>query len=200
VANQAYRAISGINRTNYSKPVVRNGVRKTLCGQIVVFDDQNSLTIQFKPPTFEDRQCAHKLTCASGSQVLLRRGQRKGAQFVTTRIHANWRPPMSATSEERRAGQRDVEHALVRLLTMYSAVSRSLSEWEQYCLSSALIFERHGYFEKALIKIGEVFEPPIPLPSFPKPPPITLDDISRHVTAAAEKLDPGRRPQAGPKR
>ena len=24
---------------------------------------------------------------------------------------------------------------------------------------------------------------------FPKPPPITLDDISRHVTAAAEKPD-----------
>jgi hypothetical protein len=66
---------------------------------------------------------------------------------------------MSATSEERRAGQRDVEQALVRLLTMYSAVSRSLSEWEQYCLSSALVFERHGYFEKALIKIGEVLEP-----------------------------------------
>lgn len=99
---------------------------------------------------------------------------------------------MSATSEEGRAGQRDVEQALVRLLTMYSAVSRSLSEWEQYCLSSALIFERHGYFEKALIKIGEVFEPPIPLPPFPKPPPITLDDISRHLGAAAEKPDPGR--------
>jgi hypothetical protein len=69
LANQAHRAICSINRTNYSKPVVRNGVRKTLCGQIVVFDDQNSLTIQIKPPTFEDRQCAHKLTCASGSQV-----------------------------------------------------------------------------------------------------------------------------------
>ena len=38
--------------------------------------------------------------------------------------------------------ERDVEQALVRLLTMYSAVSRSLSEWEQYCLSSALVFER----------------------------------------------------------
>jgi hypothetical protein len=107
---------------------------------------------------------------------------------------------MSATSEEHQAGQRDVEQALVRLLTMYSAVSPSLSEWEQYCLWSALVFERHGYFEKALIKIGEVFEPPIPLPSFPKPPRITLADISRHVTAAAEKPDPGRRPQAGPKR
>jgi hypothetical protein len=107
---------------------------------------------------------------------------------------------MSATSEEGRAGQRDVQQALVRLLTMYSAVSRSLSEWEQYCLSSALVFERHGYFEKALIKIREVFEPPIPLPPFPKPPPITIDDISRHVAAAAEKPDPGRKPQAGPKR
>jgi len=101
-------------------------------------------------------------------------------------------PAMSATGEEGRAGQRDVEQALVRLLTMYSAVSCSLSEWEQYCLSSALVFERHGYFEKALLKIGEVFEPPIPLPSFPKPPPITLDDISRHLGAAAEKPDPGR--------
>ena len=95
---------------------------------------------------------------------------------------------------------KDVEQALVRLLTTYSAFSRSLSEWEQYCLSSALVFERHGYFEKALIKIGEVFEPPIPLPSFPKPPPITLDDINRHVTAAAEKVDPGHGPQAGPRR
>jgi hypothetical protein len=76
---------------------------------------------------------------------------------------------------------------------MYSAVSRSLSEWEQYCLSSALVFERHGFFEKALIKIGQVFEPPIPLPPFPKPPPITLDDIRSHVTAAAEKPDPDHR-------
>ena len=92
-----------------------------------------------------------------------------------------------------------MEQALVRLLTLYSAVSRSLSEWEQYCLSSALVFERHGYFEKALIKIGEVLEPPIPLPPFPKPPPITLDDIGRHLSAAAGKPDPGRRPQAGPK-
>ncbi len=106
---------------------------------------------------------------------------------------------MSATGEERRAGQREVEQALVRLLTMYSGVSRSLSEWEQYCISSALVFERHGYFERALIKIGEVFEPPVPLPPFPKPPAITLDDISRHVTAAAEKPDPRRRPQAEPK-
>jgi hypothetical protein len=107
---------------------------------------------------------------------------------------------MSTTGEERRAGQRDVEQALVRLLAMYSTVSCSLSEWEQYCLSSALVFERHGYFEKALIKIGEVFEPPVPLPSFPKPPPITLGDISRHVTAAAERADAGHRPQAGPNR
>jgi hypothetical protein len=83
---------------------------------------------------------------------------------------------------------------------MYSVVGHSLSEWEQHCLSSALIFEQHGYFEKALTKIGEVFEPPVPLPPFPKPPPITLDDISRHVTAAAEMPDPGRRPRAGPKR
>ena len=87
-----------------------------------------------------------------------------------------------------------MEQALVRLLTMYSAVSRSLSEWERYCLSSALVFERHGYFEKALTKIEEVFEPPVPLPPFPKPPPITLDDITRHIAAAGEKSDADRRP------
>jgi hypothetical protein len=108
--------------------------------------------------------------------------------------------PMSATGEERRAGPKDVEQALVRLLAIYSTVSRSLSEWEQHCLSTALVFARHGYFENALIKIGEVFEPPVPLPPFPKPPPITLDYISRHVTAAAEKPDPEHRPQAGPRR
>ena len=114
--------------------------------------------------------------------------------------HAHVGLSMSATDEERRAGPRDVEQALVRLLAMYSAVSCSLSEWEQYCLSSALVFERHGFFEKALIKIGQVFEPPIPLPPFPKPPPITLDDIRRRVTAAAESRSPDTDPQAGPKR
>jgi hypothetical protein len=51
VRNQAHREISSINRTNYRKSVVCNGVRKTLCNHIVVFDDQNSLTIQIKPPT-----------------------------------------------------------------------------------------------------------------------------------------------------
>ena len=66
--NQAHREISSINRTNYGKSVVCYGVRKTLCSHIVVFDDQNSLTIQIKPPTFEDGQCARRLTCASGSQ------------------------------------------------------------------------------------------------------------------------------------
>ena len=130
----------------------------------------------------------------------MREEQRNFVQFVIPHRPCTLAPRMLASGEERRVGPRDVEQALVRLLEMYSAVSRSLSEWEQYCLSSALVFERHGFFEKALIKIGQVFEPPIPLPSFPKPPPITLDDISRHVTAASEKPDPGRRPRAGPKR
>jgi len=107
---------------------------------------------------------------------------------------------MSASGEERRPGQRDVEQALARLLAMYSAVSRSLSDWEQYCLSSALVFARHGYFENALTKIGEVIEPPVPLPPFPKPPPITLEDISRYVAETQEKSDPEHSPQGGPGR
>src|SRR4030095_832037 len=121
---------------------------------------------------------------------LLGRGCNARVSTSLARTHAHVGRSMSATDEERRAGPRDVEQALVRLLAMYSAVSCSLSEWEQYCLSSALVFERHGFFEKALIKIGQVFEPPIPLPPFPKPPPITLDDISRHVSAATKKPDP----------
>ena len=124
--------------------------------------------------------------------------QRKGAPVVFGPEPVHTGPSMSATGE-RRAGPRDVEQALIRLLAIFGCWP-SLSEWERHCLSSALIFEQHGYFEKALTKIGEVFEPPVPLPPFPKPPPITLDDISRHVTAAAEKPDPGRRPRAGPKR
>ena len=120
----------------------------------------------------------------------MREEQRNFVQFVVPHHPCTLAPRMLASGEERRVGPRDVEQALVRLLEMYSAFSRSLSEWEQYCLSSALVFERHGFFEKALIKIGQVFEPPIPLPPFPKPPPITLDDISRHVTAATRKPDP----------
>src|SRR6266404_1018446 len=107
--------------------------------------------------------------------------QRKGARVVYGPAPVHIGPSMSATGE-RRAGPRDVEQALVRLLAMYSVVGHSLSEWERHCLSSALIFEQHGYFEKALTKIGEVFEPPVPLPPFPKPPPITLDDICRYLT------------------
>jgi hypothetical protein len=79
---------------------------------------------------------------------------------------------------------------------MYSVVGHSLSEWEQHCLSSALIFEQHGYFEKALTRIGEVFEPPVPLPFLP--PPITLDDVSRRHRGKESR--PRRRPRAGPKR
>jgi hypothetical protein len=70
-----------------------------------------------------------------------------------------------------------VERALVQLVKQFAPTDTPLSAWERHCLSSALLFERYGYFDKALKRINEVLEPPIPLPSFPTPPQITLHDV-----------------------
>jgi hypothetical protein len=59
----------------------------------------------------------------------------------------------------------DVEEALLQLVKHYASTDAPLSAWERHCLSSALLFERYGYFDKALKKINEVLEPPFPLPA-----------------------------------
>jgi len=60
-----------------------------------------------------------------------------------------------------------VERALLQLVKQYPSTDAPLSAWERHCLSSALLFERYGYFDKALKKINEVLEPPFPLPASP---------------------------------
>jgi len=63
----------------------------------------------------------------------------------------------------------------------YVSTDAPLSAWERHCFSSALLFERYGYFDKALKKINEVLEPPVPLPTFPTPPQMTLRDVITHL-------------------
>lgn len=46
-----------------------------------------------------------------------------------------------------------------------------------------MVFTSHGYFDKALIKIAETLRPPLPLPTFAEPEPLTIDDVRRHVGA-----------------
>ena len=82
-----------------------------------------------------------------------------------------------------------MERALLQLVKQYVSTDAPLSAWERHCLSSALLFERYGYFDKALKKINEVLEPPFPLPAFPTPPEMTLRDVITHL----------QEPEAGPR-
>jgi hypothetical protein len=90
-----------------------------------------------------------------------------------------WDAPVSARSKKPQSNSRDVELALVKLLTVYSGCEGPLSDWERHCLSLAMVFEKHGYFDKAVSAIADVLEPPCPLPAFPEPEPLTIDDIRR---------------------
>jgi len=78
-----------------------------------------------------------------------------------------------------------VQKALLQLVKQYVSTDAPLSAWERHCLSSALLFERYGYFDKALEKIKDVLEPPLPLPTFPTPPPMTLRDVVAHLVQSS---------------
>ena len=88
---------------------------------------------------------------------------------------------MPETCKEPWPRRSDVEKALLQLVKHYASTDAPLSAWERHCLSSALLFERYGYFDKALKKINEVLEPPFPLPAFPPPPQMTLRDVISHL-------------------
>jgi hypothetical protein len=100
---------------------------------------------------------------------------------------------MPGTRKEPSPGRADVESALLQLVKHYVSADAPLSAWEQHCLSSALLFERYGYFDKALKKINEVLEPPFRLPVFPTPPQITLRDVMAHLlqSTGTPRLDRG---------
>src|SRR5215510_15007327 len=96
---------------------------------------------------------------------------------------------MSGTCKQPSPGRAEVEKALLQLVKQYVSTDAPLSAWERHRLSSALLFERYGYFDKALKKINEVLEPPVPLPAFPTPPEMTLRDVITHL----------QEPEAGPR-
>jgi hypothetical protein len=86
-------------------------------------------------------------------------------------------------SEERQpARQREVARAFENLLAVYSDCDGPLSAWESYCLELAIVFSKHGYFDKALGKIAETLEPPFPLPAFTEPGPLTVNDVRQQVS------------------
>jgi len=74
---------------------------------------------------------------------------------------------------------------MLQLLKQYAPSEAPLSAWERQCLSSALLFERYGYFDKGLKKINEVLEPPFSLPVFPTPPQLTLRDVVAHLLGSS---------------
>jgi hypothetical protein len=90
---------------------------------------------------------------------------------------------MSGMGQERQAAlQREVARAFMNLLAVYPDYDGPLSAWESHCLRSAMVFARHGYFDKALIKIAETLAPPIPLPAFAEPEPLMIDDVRKHLS------------------
>jgi len=90
---------------------------------------------------------------------------------------------MSGMGQEQQAAQKKVARAFVDLLAVYSGCDGPLSAWESHCLERAMVFARHGYFDKALIKIEETLEPPFPLPAFIEPELLTIDDVRWQVSA-----------------
>jgi hypothetical protein len=90
---------------------------------------------------------------------------------------------MSGMGQEQQAAQKKVARAFASLLAVYSDCDGPLSAWESHCLEAAMVLARHGYFDKALIKIEETLEPPFPLPAFAEPELLTIDDVRGQVSA-----------------
>ena len=59
---------------------------------------------------------------------------------------------------------------------------------ESHCLGSAMLFVRHGYFDKALAKIAGILAPPFPLPAFAELKLLSIDDIRRYLNALQHGL------------
>ena len=82
-------------------------------------------------------------------------------------------------SQPRPPSRQAVEQALAELLESYAG-HQALSAWDRHCLDGALTMLRFGYYKQALRRIGEVMQPPFPLPRFAAPPPLTVEEV-RHA-------------------
>lgn len=75
----------------------------------------------------------------------------------------------------------DLRTALGTLLVRHGGRT-TLSAWERHCLGQALTLLRYGYYEPARIKVEMMLQPPHPLPTFPLPRPLSLEDVRRALT------------------
>lgn len=114
--------------------------------------------------------------------------------FVTSALPVRQEADRSDRKEKAK-DKTAVERALSELLATFAPHERALSPWERHCLWAALTFLRFGYFSQALLRIRDVLDPPLPLPPFPTPRALTLDDVRRHLSDSREggvlAQDPG---------
>jgi hypothetical protein len=95
---------------------------------------------------------------------------------------------MPGRNYERPARERELAQAFGNLLAAYADCEGPLSAWECHCLGLAIVFARNGHFDRALRNITEVLEPPIPLPAFADPAPLTVEDARRLVGTFRETM------------
>jgi hypothetical protein len=100
--------------------------------------------------------------------------------FMSSPLPTSLQRPERSDSYKKK-DKKDVERALAELLAALAPHERPLSPWERHCLWGTLVFLQFGYFEQALRRIRDVLDPPFPLPAFPPPRALTLDDVRRHL-------------------
>lgn len=70
-----------------------------------------------------------------------------------------------------------LEAELKSLLATYLAEHRSLSSWDCHCLEAAIASLRLGFYSQALEHVMQILPPPVPVPAFLLPEPLTLEDV-----------------------
>jgi hypothetical protein len=102
-----------------------------------------------------------------------------------------------------------IEEELASLLAEYVQDHRTLSSWGCHCLAQAIDLLRGGLYAQALERVTQMLCPPVPLPAFPIPEPLTLHDVRcaldlvSHDALSKRRMLPGlsrlaREAQAGP--
>lgn len=78
-----------------------------------------------------------------------------------------------------------LEVELKSLLATYLAEHRSLSSWDCHCLGEAMAALRLGFYSQALERVVQILPPPVPVPAFPFPQSLTLDDVRTAIRLAS---------------
>ena len=78
-----------------------------------------------------------------------------------------------------------LEAELRFLLANYPAEHRSLSAWDCHCLGAAIASLEVGSYSRALERVMQILPPPVPMPAFPSPLPLTLEDLRNAIRLVA---------------